>query len=112
MTYFSKDNYYKIILWAIGILVLVLGVVLFIIPPAAFTDPQQGFEVLQSMQHGGGFNNLVAPDQGDISQNYTQFLTWWSPGQYMVPYVFQSVTGLNLGHGIALVTFLAECCGL
>src|ERR1700753_4375932 len=88
--------------------VLLTGVFLFFIPPAVFTDPQQGFQVLQSMQLGGGFNNLVAPDQGDISQNYSQFLTWWSPGQYLVPYFFKLISGVNLGQGIAITTLLAE----
>jgi len=108
----KKNNAHQIILVVIGVIVLVSGIVLFLIPPALFTDPSQGFQVLQSMQHGGGFNNLVAPDQGDIAQNYTQFLTWWSPGQYLVPYFFQLVTGLNLAHGIVIATILAELLGL
>ena len=108
----SKIQLHKIILIAIGLLVAVMGIVLFFIPPALFPDPSQGFQVLQSMQHGGGFNNLVAPDQGDISQNYTQFLTWWSPAQYLVPYLFQLITGMNLAHGIVIATILAEVLGL
>ena len=108
----KEDHSYKIILTITGLVVLVMGIILFIIPPALFTDPSQGFQVLQSMRHGGGFNNLVAPDQGDISQNYTQFLTWWSPGQYLVPYFFQLITGANLAHGIVITTVLAEFLGL
>src|SRR3984885_523077 len=108
----KKSNAHRIILISIGLLVLAMGIVLFFIPPALFTDPSQGFQVLQSMQHGGGFNHLVAPDQAHISQNYTQFLTWWSPGQYLVPYFFQLVTGLNLAHGIVIATILAELLGL
>src|ERR1700735_5003586 len=108
----KKYPSYQIILLVTGLVVLVIGIVLFFIPPALFTDPSQGFQVLQSMQHGSGFNNLVSPDQGDISQNYTQFLTWWSPGQYLVPYFFQLITGLNLAHGIVIATVLAEFLGL
>ena len=109
---FNKNNIHQIILALTGIVVLVMGIILFFIPPALFTDPSQGFQVLQSMQHGSGFNNLVSPDQGDISQNYTQFLTWWSPGQYLVPYFFQLTTGLNTAHGIVIATVLAEFFGL
>src|ERR1700722_10185309 len=108
----KKYHSHQIILLITGIVVLVAGIVLFFIPPALFTDPSQGFQVLQSMQHGGGFNNLVAPDQGDISQTYTQFLTWWSPGQYLAPYFFQLIFAVNLGRGIAITIVLAECCGL
>ncbi|HZY35495.1 MAG TPA: hypothetical protein VFE53_02535 [Mucilaginibacter sp.] len=105
-------NSHKIILAIMGVIVLGMGVALFFIPPALFTDPSQGFQVLQSMQHGSGFNNLVSPDQGDFSQNYTQFLTWWSPGQYLAPYCFQRITGLDLAHGIVITTVLAEFLGL
>ena len=108
----NKNNAHQIILVLTSISVFVMGIILFFIPPALFTDPSQGFQVLQSMQHGSGFNNLVSPDQGDISQNYTQFLTWWSPGQYLVPYFFQLITGLNLAHGIVIATVLAEFLGL
>jgi hypothetical protein len=108
----SKIFPYKTILAIAGITVLVMGIVVFIIPPALFTDPSQGFQVLQSMQAGHGFNNLFSPDQGDISQNYTQFLTWWSPGQYLVPYFFKLITGLNIGQGIAITVVVAQFCGL
>jgi len=108
----KKNQSHRIILALTGIFVLIIGIILFFIPPALFTDPSQGFQVLQSMRHGGGFNNLVAPDQGDISQNYSQFLTWWSPGQYLVPYFFQSITGVTLAHGIVITTILAEFLGL
>ncbi len=108
----KKDSSHQIILAITGAVVLIMGIFLYIIPPALFTDPSQGFQVLQSMQHSSGFNNLVAPDQGDISQNYSQFLTWWSPGQYLVPYFFQLITGANLAHGIVITTVLAEFLGL
>src|ERR1700753_2528591 len=108
----KKNNIHQIILIIIGMLVLIMGIILFFIPPALFPDPSQGFQVLQSMHHGSGFNNLVAPDQSDISQNYSQFLTWWSPWQYLAPYFLQLITGLNLAHGIVITTILAELLGL
>jgi hypothetical protein len=108
----QKNNSYKLILAIAGFVVLLMGITLFFIPPAIFTDPAQGFQVLQSMQLGGGFNNLVSPDQGDISKNYTQFLTWWTPGQYLIPFFFKIIIGLNLGRGIAVTVTIAEFCGL
>jgi hypothetical protein len=85
----SKIMSYKIILITIGLTLGVIGIILFFIPPALFPDPGQGFQVLRSIQFGSGFNNFVSPDQSDISQNYTEFLTWWSPGQYLVPFLFK-----------------------
>jgi hypothetical protein len=108
----TKENLPKIILVFIGIAVLTMGITLLFIPPALFPDPANGFQVLRSMQLGGGFNNMVAPDQSDISQDYTEFLTWWSPGQYLIPWLFKLITGLSQGRGIAIVVFLSSVSGL
>ena len=107
-----KNNHSKIILAAISLFVLVFGVILFFIPPALFPDPANGFQVLRSMHLGGGFNNFVAPDQSDISQDYTEYLTWWSPGQYLVPYFFKLITGTNIGHAISITVLFASLTGL
>jgi hypothetical protein len=96
----------------VGLAVVVPSLFLFLIPPALFPDPSIGFQVLRCMHLGGGFNNIVAPDQDDISQTYTEFLTWWSPGQYLVPYFFKFITGLNLGQAIAATVVVAKLLGL
>ena len=108
----KKYPTYKIIIAIIGIGVLIMGIMLFFIPPAVSGDPSQAFQVLRSMKSGSSFNNLVSPDQSDISKTYSQFYTWWSPGQYLVPYFFTLITGLNLGKGIALTVTIADLCGL
>lgn len=108
----KKHPIYKIILLIIGIGVLIMGIVLFFIPPAVFPDPGMGFQVLRSMHLGSAFNTFSSPDQSDISQNYTEFLTWWSPGQYLVPYFFKLIAGLNMGQGIAIATIIAQLSGL
>lgn len=64
------------------------------------------------MKMGGGFNRLIIPNQDDISKNNSKFLTWWSPGQYLVPYVIKIITGLNTGRATALVITLFELSGL
>jgi len=110
MTY-QKNNRHLIILAVIGIAVLAMGILLFMIPPALFPDPANGFQVLRSMHLGGGFNNMVAPDQSDISQDYSEYLTWWSPGQYLVPYLFKLI-GFNMGQAIAITVSLCTLSGL
>lgn len=89
-----------------------MGVMILIYPPSIFPDASHGFQVMRSMQMGGGFNHLVSPDQDDISKNTSQFLTWWSPGQYLVPYFVQLVFGMNTGHATALVITLMELSGI
>lgn len=107
-----ENKSYRIILIVLGLLVLVMGIVLFFIPPALFPDPANGFNVLRSMSHGSSFNVLTAPDQSDISQSYDEFITWWSPGQYLVPYFFKLVGGINLGQATSLTVALAQLAGL
>jgi hypothetical protein len=108
----KKEDLHKFIFAFIGISVLAMGIALLFIPPALFPDPANGFQVLRCMHLGGGFNNMVAPDQSDISQDYTEFLTWWSPGQYLIPWAFKLLTGLSLGKGIAITVFLCTMSGL
>lgn len=107
----SKDNTHRLILTLLTLLILIPGVFLFLNPPAVFPDPGMGFQVLRNMQLGASFNTLITPDQGDISQNYTEFLTWWSPGQYLVPYLFKGVTHVNLGQATALTVIAGSLSG-
>src|SRR5260370_40107609 len=94
---FSQQNLPKTIMVTISVIILVLGILLFVSPPAAFPDPANGFQVMRSMEMGGGFNLMITPDQDDLSKNTSEFLTWWSPGQYLVPYIFKLFFGLNTG---------------
>jgi hypothetical protein len=107
-----KKYPHKVILAIIGVAVLVLGVLLFLYPPAVFPDPGMGFQVLRSMHLGSSFNTLISPDQDDLSQNYTDFLTWWSPGQYLVPYLFKSIANFNIGRAVALTVTASGLLGL
>jgi hypothetical protein len=108
----QQNSQHKIILLITGIAVLAMGVLLFFIPPALFPDPANGLHVLRCMQLGGGFNTLTAPDQSDISQSYTEYMTWWSPGQYLVPFIFKMIAGVNTGQALAITVALAQLCGL
>ena len=88
-----------------------MGVMIFVYPPSVFPDASHGFQVMRSMEMGGGFNRLVVPSQDDINKNTSQFLTWWSPGQYLVPYGIK-LLGFDTGHAIALAISLLELSGL
>lgn len=95
-----------------GALLLIVGYVIFLVSPAVFPDPGMGFQVLRSMHSGSNFNVFNSPDQSDIAQNYDEFLTWWSPGQYLVPVLFQIITSLNLGKAIAVTVTICQGVGL
>ena len=108
----SKQHIPKIIIWTLCTLVVILGILLFIAPPSVFPDPANGFLVMRSMEMGGGFNLAITPSQDDISKNTSEFLTWWSPGQYLVPYSFKLLFGVNTGQASALTITLCQLLGI
>ncbi|MES2062878.1 MAG: hypothetical protein V4456_13210 [Bacteroidota bacterium] len=103
---------HRIILLAVFILVTALGVITIVTPAAIFPDASWGFQVLRSMQMGAGFNTLIKPSQQNIAQNTSEFISWWSPGQYLIPYFFKSVLGLNTGQAASVTTMLCQLLGL
>ena len=109
----TKYNKTALLILAIPLLVtLIAGVLSFMAPPAIFPDPSWGFQTMRSMEMGGGFNQLVGPDQGDIAKDYGFFLTWWSPGQYLLPYLFKNLLSLNTGQAAAVTSAFCEITGL
>ncbi|HTD40182.1 MAG TPA: hypothetical protein VK671_06140 [Mucilaginibacter sp.] len=94
------------------VITIILGILSFIAPPSLFPDPANGFMVMRSMEMGGGFNLMITPDQDDISKNTSEFLTWWSPGQYLVPYAFKLLFGINIGQASAITITLCQLLGL
>jgi hypothetical protein len=108
----STNSTHKYILTSVTLAVLILGMLLFISPAAIFPDPSWGFQVMRSMQSGGGFNQLITPDHKDIAKNTTSFLSWWSPGQYLLPYLFIKLTGANVGYATAITITLCQFIGL
>lgn len=115
MTYANtiKENKLALLILSVPMLVtLIIGVYSFIAPPAIFPDPSWGFQAMRSMELGGGFNQIVGPDNADIAKDYGYFLTWWSPGQYLVPYFFKSLFGLNAGQAAVITSVFCEVVGL
>jgi len=91
---------------------LITGIFSYVAPPSIFPDPSWGFQVMRSMEMGGPVNHLVSPDQDDITKNTSMFLTWWSPGQYMVPYFFKSLLHITTGQASVITIVLAELLGV
>lgn len=89
-----------------------MGVMIIASPTSIFPDPSWGFQVMQKMQMGGGFNIATKPYSGDVSKTYSEFLSWWSPGQYLVPYFFKSIFSINTGQAAAITTLLFSLLGL
>src|SRR5262245_52478056 len=86
-----------------GYLPLLVPIILFLgslyVPPRIFIDSGVGFLALRSMLEGGAFNSITAADPANIANDVTIFLTWWTPGQYLVP---GSLIWLGSGYGVAV----------
>jgi hypothetical protein len=117
----SKPNDVKrgenlIALWHYGCYVpLLIPIILFLgslyIPPKIVSDSGTGFLALRSMLEGGAFNSITAPDPANIANDVAIFLTWWSPGQYLVPGLFIWL-GTNYGLAVSLTTLIATLIGV
>ena len=109
----DKPNFPKRVLFVMMAITIGAGIIdLLFCPPAIFPDPAWGFQVMRSMQMGGGFNLIIGPNPADIAKNMPTFLSWWSPGQYLVPYAVKLLTGLNTGHAAVLVVTIGNLSGL
>lgn len=97
--------------YALLLVPLALFLFSFLIPPAMVFDTAKGFIVLRSMLAGGPFNYEPSPDPANIAHSVLTYLTWWSPGQYLVPGIFVRL-GADDGLAISLTTLIAALIGL
>ncbi|MES2278261.1 MAG: hypothetical protein V4592_19680 [Bacteroidota bacterium] len=112
LQYFKKEQSHRIILLITCLFVAALGVIAFIVPPGIDPDPCWGFLVMHSMQLGNAFNLMLSPDPHNIAKDHFEFLAWWSPGQYMVPYFFISLFKVNTGKAVVLTIVTCNLLGL
>jgi len=109
---FNKSKTSKLILLFAGLFTIAIGAWVLLYPPAIFPDPAWGFQVMRGMRMGGGYNMLPTPDMTDINKNAPSFLAWWSPGQYLAPYGFISLLGINIGQAMAITAAFCSLIGL
>ncbi|HZY36912.1 MAG TPA: hypothetical protein VFE53_09705 [Mucilaginibacter sp.] len=113
MASFTKaDKQHRIILLLVYLYVLILGMMIITVPPGFDPDSGWGFMVMHNMEQGAAFNRLVSPDPANIAANQTTFLSWWSPGQYLVPYFLRVSLNINNGHAISLSVISSSLLGL
>ncbi len=110
--FFKKGNRHRILLLVIGLVAATLGIIIYVIPPGVDPDPCWGFLVMHGMETGHPFNMLISPDPHNIAYNHNEFLAWWSPGQYLVPYFFKLFFKINTGHAVSITIFLCSLSGI
>jgi hypothetical protein len=112
MTTTQQEQFPRYILYLLSAFTVVLGVISYMGPPAIFPDPSWGFQVMRSMERGGGFNLLIGPSADDLSKNTAEFLTWWSPGQYLAPYFFKSLLRINTAQAAVITVTICQLLGI
>ena len=80
-------------------------------PPGIFSDSVSGFYVMRSMEQGAPANHTHRVDEDDIARSLSDFTSWWTPGQYLVPWAFRGL-GLDLGNSMRITVALAWFLGL
>ncbi|MEM9028968.1 MAG: hypothetical protein AAGC70_11425 [Pseudomonadota bacterium] len=79
--------------------------------PALNSDAGWGFLVWESMANGADLNHYAAPNPENIAQNRIEFHTIWSPGQYLMPGVFE-LAGFTSGLAVVITVTIASAVGL
>ncbi len=60
---------------------------------STFGDALRGYEIMNQMENGGGFNQLVYPSI--LNPQYSYFVSWWSPAQWFFPFVISKLFQTN-----------------
>nr|WP_067063059.1 hypothetical protein [Mucilaginibacter sp. L294] len=103
---------HKTILALLFFAVIIFGIMLLVNSAAIYPDASWGFQVLRSMHNGSSFNMLNLVSQQNVADNWGEFKSWWSPGQYLVPAAFNSLLGLTLGQASSVTTIICQFLGL
>jgi len=110
--YFTIQKSHRFLVLLTCLLVTLFGVLAYFAPPGIDPDPCYGFLVMHCMELGGPFNIGITPDPLNLAKNHAEFLAWWSPGQYLLPYFFKSIFSTNTGQAVALTTLVCELLGI
>jgi hypothetical protein len=96
---------------AIGLLHAAFFATALVERPKVDSDASSGMLVWSSMEKGAGWNRALAPDPANIAEDRQEFMTWWSPGQYLAVGPLHRA-GLSWGVSIAVATLLCSLIGV
>lgn len=75
-------------------------------------DASLGFLTLQSSLEHGAFNRVNHPAPSNLAEDRSEFIVWWTPGQYLVPYWVSKSLDINIGIALRFVGVLCSLGGL
>ncbi len=104
-------NWTRFALWCSGTIIAAYSIASIIVRPGMYSDSGWGFRVLEAMRRGAPFNYGMGPDRADIARDVQGFSTTWTPGQYVLPGLLETL-GLDLGQAIIVTVALCSAIGL
>lgn len=107
----SLRSWYAARIYILLLVPVTLFIIALFIRPVMSFDTAYGFLAFRSMLHGGPFNYVIEPDPQNIAHDIATFLSWWSPGQYLVPGAFVWL-GTDYGTAMGLTTLIATVLGV
>jgi len=107
----DRENWAGLSCYVVLLLPIILFIISVYIPPRVVSDSGVGLFALRRMLDGEALNTIVTPDPTNIANDLVTFVTWWSPGQYLVPSIFVWL-GTSYGVALSLTTLVATLIGL
>ncbi len=99
--------------WLAGIGFMTFVTVFSVFSPLVLSiDSASGFLAYKGTVETGIFNVAQDVSQEDISVVNNQFVSWWSPGQWIYPGILSYFLGLKMGAASIIVTIVFSILGL
>ena len=98
--------------YLLGISILFLCVYIFIHPLIPSIDSVAGFLTYKGSLATGNFNYYTDVSSIDINKDDSWFVSWWSPGQWLFPAIFNYFFGLSFGAASIIVTVAGALLGM
>jgi hypothetical protein len=102
---------YKHVMVLAVVLCLLLTLVGLRVPPSLSHDAGWGMLEWRAIAAGGPLNSIVSADPADISRDRATRVTWWSPGQYLVPGLL-TLMGFRIGTALTITVGASLLCCL
>jgi hypothetical protein len=90
----------------IALYIAALCVSLYVVVPRLTWDPALTLKLTDNEVKGIPFNHYAHPNPHNLQDNQTEFVTWWTPGQYALPMFFERVLSVKLVVAIKILTGL------
>src|SRR5258705_10142996 len=102
----------KKILLILSFLFIIPAICLFFNPLIPSTDSIYGFLAYKGSLYAHAFNIIADVSPDNINNTDKSFVSWWSPGQWLLPASLNYLFGLRLGVASIFITLIFCTAGL